>query len=121
MKTNARFLPFTVLVGLVAFLGAASAQADDPTPRLAPIHTKPAGQTYGRWAAEWWQWALGIPGAVNPLTDPTGAHCGISANLLYGFGQIILQSHRRDAVDTLGALAADTMVGRWEASATLSV
>jgi hypothetical protein len=75
MKTTARLLPFTVLVGLVAFLGAASAQADDLTPRLAPIHTKPAGQTYGRWAAERWQWALGILGAVNPLTDPTGAHC----------------------------------------------
>ena len=33
------------------------------------------GQTYGRWAAEWWQWALGVPGAVNPLTDTTGEHC----------------------------------------------
>lgn len=31
------------------------------TPRIAPIGTMPAGQTYGRWAAEWWQWALGIP------------------------------------------------------------
>jgi hypothetical protein len=75
MMKNARVSPFTVLVGLLAFLCAASAQADDPTPRIAPIHTRPAGQTYGRWAAEWWQWALGIPGAVNPLTDTTGAHC----------------------------------------------
>jgi hypothetical protein len=62
-------------VGLFACRWAASAQADDPPPRIAPIHTTPAGQTYGRWAAEWWQWALGIPEAVNPLTDPTGAHC----------------------------------------------
>jgi hypothetical protein len=75
MQHIARFLPVTVVVGLVAGLWAASAQADDLTPRLAPIHGIPAGQTYGRWAAEWWQWALGIPGAVNPLTDPTGAHC----------------------------------------------
>jgi hypothetical protein len=75
MKKNARFLQFKVLVGLFAFICAASAQADDPTPRIAPIHTKPAGQTYGRWAAEWWQWALGIPGAVNPLIDTTGEHC----------------------------------------------
>jgi hypothetical protein len=44
-------------------------------PCIAPIVTKPAGQTYGRWAAEWWQWALGIPGAVNPLTHTTGEHC----------------------------------------------
>jgi hypothetical protein len=75
MKTNARFLQLNVLVGLIAFICAASAQADDQTPRIAPIHTKPAGQTYGRWAAEWWQWALGVPGAVNPLTDTTGEHC----------------------------------------------
>jgi hypothetical protein len=44
-------------------------------PCIAPIVTKPAGETYGRWAAEWWQWALGIPGAVNPLTHTTGDHC----------------------------------------------
>jgi hypothetical protein len=44
-------------------------------PCIAPIVTKPAGQTYGRWAAEWWQWALGIPGAMNPLTHTTGEHC----------------------------------------------
>jgi hypothetical protein len=75
MKTTARFVPFQVLVGLVACICAASAQADDPTPRIAPIHTTPAGQTYGRWAAEWWQWALGVPAAVNPLTDTTGEHC----------------------------------------------
>jgi hypothetical protein len=75
MKKNARFVPLKVLVGLCAFIVAASAQADDPRSRIAPIHTKPAGQTYGRWAAEWWQWALGIPGAVNPLTDTTGQHC----------------------------------------------
>jgi hypothetical protein len=75
MKKSARFVQLKVLVGLCAFIVAASAQADDPPPRIAPIHTKPAGQTYGRWAAEWWQWALGIPGAVSPLTDTTGEHC----------------------------------------------
>jgi len=25
--------------------------------------------------ASWWQWALSIPAAVNPLVDPTGEHC----------------------------------------------
>jgi hypothetical protein len=75
MKKNARFLPLKVLVGLVACLCAAWAQADAPAPRIAPIHSKPAGQTYGRWAADWWEWALGIPAAVNPLTDTTGEHC----------------------------------------------
>lgn len=54
---------------------AFAAQTGDPPPLVAPIHTEPEGQTYGRWAAAWWQWALGIPAATNPLTDTTGEHC----------------------------------------------
>jgi len=69
----------TVLVVLLMGLNPHSALAadtdDDGTPRIAGIQTKPEGQTYGRWAAEWWQWALGIPALVNPLTDTTGEHC----------------------------------------------
>ena len=74
-QSTSSFVRFNVLIGLFAFLCTASAQAHDPRPRIAPIHTKPAGQTYGRWAAEWWQWALGVPAAVNPLIDTTGEHC----------------------------------------------
>jgi hypothetical protein len=44
-------------------------------PSIAPIASKPQGQTYGRWAVEWQQWLYGIPAAVNPLTDSTGAFC----------------------------------------------
>jgi hypothetical protein len=32
----------------------------------AILPEEPQGQTYGCWAAEWWQWALGVPGLVNP-------------------------------------------------------
>jgi hypothetical protein len=74
-----RLLVLTVLamalVGLNARPAVTADTDDDPRLRIAPIQTKPAGQTYGRWAAEWWQWALGVPAAVNPLTDTTGAHC----------------------------------------------
>ena len=63
------------LVGLNAPPAIAADTDDGPTLRIAPIHSTPAGQTYGRWAVEWWQWALGIPAAVNPLTDTTGEHC----------------------------------------------
>jgi hypothetical protein len=69
------FLPFKVLTVLFAFFCIASAQARGPMSLIAPIDTTPAGQTYGRWAAEWWQWALGVPGAVNPVTDTTGEQC----------------------------------------------
>jgi hypothetical protein len=44
-------------------------------PCIAPINTNPGGQTYGRWATDWWQWAFGIPAAVNPFLDTTGEHC----------------------------------------------
>jgi hypothetical protein len=44
----------------------------DPGPLIAPIHSVPAGQTYGRWAASWNEWALQIPAAENPVLDTTG-------------------------------------------------
>lgn len=79
-KALYRLLVLTILiimalVGLNAHPAVAGDTDDDMRPLIAPIRTKPAGQTYGRWAAEWWQWALGIPAAVNPLTDVTGEHC----------------------------------------------
>jgi hypothetical protein len=51
------------------------AVAKDDDIVIAPISSTPEGQTYGRWAAEWWQWALGVPAATNPVTDTTGEHC----------------------------------------------
>lgn len=44
-------------------------------PLLRPVNTVPEGQTYGRWAAEWWQWAFGVPAATNPVLDTTGEFC----------------------------------------------
>ena len=64
---------------VISALAVGPAVADDDRaadrPRVAPIFSKPGGQTYGRWAAEWWQWALGVPAATNPLLDMTGEHC----------------------------------------------
>jgi hypothetical protein len=74
-----RLLVLTVLalalVGLNVHLTVAVDTDDDEIPLIAPIRATPQGQTYGRWAAEWWQWALGIPAEVNPLTDTTGEDC----------------------------------------------
>jgi hypothetical protein len=78
-KALYRLLMLTVLVNALAGLNAPPDTAEDkhdtPRPQIAPIKTTPAGQTYGRWAAEWWQWTLGVPAAMNPLTDTTGEHC----------------------------------------------
>src|SRR5215813_11467964 len=76
-----RVLSRLLLVGLaliVLSMNVPLAVADDhhaAAPRIAPIGSQPGGQTYGRWAAEWWQWLLGVPAATNPLTDTTGQHC----------------------------------------------
>src|SRR2546428_6368414 len=36
------------------------------------IDSTPYNHSYGQWAVAWWQWALSIPAAVNPVTDSTG-------------------------------------------------
>lgn len=50
---------------------------------LLPIHaaadggSSPViGRNLGEWSARWWQWALAIPKAANPMLDTTGAACG---------------------------------------------
>src|SRR5262245_39924619 len=76
---NKRLLFTVIVVSLISlnpyYLGLAADTNDDESFRIAGIHTKPEGQTYGRWAVEWWQWWLGIPADVNPLTDTTGEDC----------------------------------------------
>jgi hypothetical protein len=66
-----------VLCGLAASApsGATGYGDYDQTPLVAPIWSKPGGQTYGRWAAEWWQWVVGVPAEVNPLLDADGSNC----------------------------------------------
>lgn len=71
IKTSKLILP----LGLAISIHAVGPAAADSVPRVAPIFSKPGGQTYGRWAAEWWQWALGVPADKNPVIDTTGEHC----------------------------------------------
>jgi hypothetical protein len=51
------------------------AKANDEQPIVASIDSVPEGQTYGRWAALWQEWAVGIPAAENPVSDTTGQYC----------------------------------------------
>jgi len=74
-KAFYRLVVLTVLVMALVGLNAHPAVAKDDDIVIAPISSTPEGQTYGRWAAEWWQWAEGIPADVNPVTDTTGEHC----------------------------------------------
>jgi hypothetical protein len=61
------------LTSLPSFVRAAG----NPNPGVLPPKSRPHGATYGEWGARWWQWALSIPAAVNPVTDTTGQFCGV--------------------------------------------
>ncbi|MDJ0942692.1 MAG: hypothetical protein QNJ30_04480 [Kiloniellales bacterium] len=74
-----RVFTYGFLAILLAAAGPAAADDDEDDDdfgiRIASILSKPGGQTYGRWAVEWWQWGLGVPAAANPIADETGANC----------------------------------------------
>ena len=37
----------------------------------------PGGLSYSQWSAKYFQWAMSIPAAINPLMDTTGAYCDV--------------------------------------------
>ena len=64
------------VAGLLAILlsgNPAPAAAKGADPRVLPPPARPYGSTYAEWSARWWQWALAIPAAGNPLND--GSDC----------------------------------------------
>jgi hypothetical protein len=63
-----------VLLSAATFVALAG-KGNAGNPRILPPHAKSHGQSYGDWAAAWWQWVLGIPADINPLTDTTGEFC----------------------------------------------
>lgn len=56
-------------------LANAARRGSAPASTLTPAQQSVHGQTFGNWAAEWWQWAFGVPAATNPVTDTTGEFC----------------------------------------------
>jgi hypothetical protein len=80
-----------VSVAAIATLAILPAFAG-PRPHIAPIQSRPHGQTYSEWAAEWWQVAVETPASVNPWTDETGEHCdqGKRGNVWFLFGSLSL-------------------------------
>jgi len=61
-------------LALLTWVSAAWAQRN-PNPRVLPPNSVPYGKTYAEWGAAWWQWALSIPAARNPVSDHTGQFC----------------------------------------------
>ncbi len=54
-----------------------AAEGNAGNPGVLPAQSHPYGKTYGEWGAGWWQWALAIPLAQNPVVDPTGAQVAL--------------------------------------------
>ena len=49
--------------------------AESSIPKAAVL--PPVGGNYGVLSNSWWQWALSIPPASNPVIDTTGKHCAV--------------------------------------------
>jgi len=75
-------VPALLITTLLALAGAALVRADLAAnslnnPGIIPPQATPNDKSYGEWTAAWWQWALSIPDAQNPLQDTTGAFAGV--------------------------------------------
>jgi hypothetical protein len=68
-----RILAVTGLLAILLAGNAAPASANGADPGVVPPPARPYGSTYAEWSARWWQWALAIPDARNPLKD--GSDC----------------------------------------------
>lgn len=85
MKSQNQFVNSTLRrIVLVAcsfvWLGASTVNLQaqgNQNPGILPPNSSSHGKSYGQWTAAWWQWALAIPEAQNPLTDITGEFGGV--------------------------------------------
>ena len=81
----------------VALTAPLAAAAPNPNPGILPPQARAHGKTYGEWAAVWWQWALSIPEAENPVADTTGEFCDVGQTgpvwfLAWSFGSSVEKS-----------------------------
>lgn len=117
-----RALLLSAVVG-ISMLLAPTSFGRTITPQIAPIQSHPYGQTYGEWAADWWQVALETTDTAdlpNPLLDTTGVSCevGDMGNVWFLFGTFLGDAIVRDcAVPTGTAIffpLVNSFYGRFE-------
>jgi hypothetical protein len=61
------------LVFGLSVLPVSAGQGNKGNPGVIPPQASSHGQSYGEWAAAWWQWVLSVPADHNPALDLTGA------------------------------------------------
>jgi hypothetical protein len=91
----------TLLAAALAIFATASpvlaGKGSSGNPGVLPPHSNPHGKSYGEWVVAWWQWALSIPEAQNPVADTTGEFCGVGQRgsvwfLAWSFGESVEKS-----------------------------
>jgi len=74
MKKLSKQGKFAVVLAFSLLLPAGAAMADGGA-LVYPPQSAAFGEPFRQWTAEWWQFMLSIPTAVNPLADETGDSC----------------------------------------------
>jgi hypothetical protein len=63
--------------GLLALFVAAAGGTAQAGPNVLPPNSQAYGQGYAELAARWLEWALAIPAATNPISDPDGDYAAL--------------------------------------------
>ncbi len=66
-----------VILGLMLAPTVTQASSN-PNTNVLTVDSTPYGMMYGEWSVKWWQWAVSIPAATNPLTDTKGQFCDVN-------------------------------------------
>jgi hypothetical protein len=91
------------VISAVAAIPATTAVAAQA--HIAPIYSHPYGQTYGEWAADFWQVALETPASVSPIdVNDRGENCdqGDMGNVWFLFGSLAPASVERSCEIPVG-------------------
>ena len=76
-RAGFRLIALTAVLGCLLLQTPSALANGNLNPGIAPANSDPHGKSYSQWAAAWWQWALSIPVAQNPLADETGANAAV--------------------------------------------
>ena len=97
-----RGLAPALLATAILSLGTTSSAWAGGNPGVFPPQSHPHGNSYGEWAAKWWQWVMSIPADRNPLTDTTGEFAGEdqSGPVWFGAGSFGGSAERSYAMPT---------------------
>jgi len=75
----------------VLLLTASPLQAENK-PKIYQPDSQPFYQSYGEWAAKWYQWAFSMPASQNPLTDTADVSAGQSGPVWFLGGSFTANS-----------------------------